>query len=422
MNSKKIFFFFFFSFIITVKLYFLITFIKNNDFSEKVILNSGDAGHYYQIAKNIHDFSTYSDNGSTVISETAAWRPPFWPFVLASFLVIAKTPLYVIILKTLFEVLLISLVVYYNKRWFTGYYGLLFFILLIEPQYLKYSAGLLSESLTAILILILSFLFLKLNKQKKYSIILPIISGITILCHPVSAFFIISLFCIYVLYNLKSNFKIAFLHGMLFIAIVMTWPIRNNYTYHKGFFLTASQGATFAKGWNEKVVTDFTNVDGDLADEEMNLKYIKDIDNKLPGSSILTLSKLYKEGTYNYIKSLTFEQKTAIIIKKIKSNFNPFPEKPKPGFFEDLSIFFRILYLVLFAQLFRRLFQFRKFNLDNHTDKAFLVILSVFIGQIAIASYIYTGLRFNTVYSLCLLFCFLVINQNSIQKVLNRVI
>jgi hypothetical protein len=226
----------------------------------------------------------------------------------------------------------------------------------------------------------------------------------------------------YSLINIKSNLKISLLHGMIFVILLSIWPIRNMITFDKGIYLTASQGATFSKGWNEKVALNFTNVNGDLADEGMNIKFVKDIDKKLPVESVLELGKLYQEGTYNYINSLSFGQKATIASKKIKSNFNPFPEVPKPGFLEDLAIVFRIFYLLLFVQLFWRLFQFQKFNFDSQTDKTFLIVFCIFVGQILMSVYIYTGFRFNAIYSLCLLFCLIIVNQNLIKKVITRIV
>ena len=56
--------------------------------------------------------------------------------------------------------------------------------------------------------------------------------------------------------------------------MVISWPIRNYVTFEEGPYMTISQGTTLSKGWNEKVASKFTNVDGDLADEYLNLKYL----------------------------------------------------------------------------------------------------------------------------------------------------
>jgi len=267
-----------------------------------------------------------------------------------------------------------------------------------------------------VLAFLLVLLFLMLKDNHRYNIYIPIISGIIVLCHPVSIFFILTLLGIYILLNIKVDFKKSLFHALLFISIVSLWPLRNQITFRKGFYLTATQGTAFSKGWNETILHDFTNVEGDLADESLNLKYInrEKLLNKNKG--VLEYSQLYKEGTINYIKSLSFTEQLKIALKKLKSNFNPFPEKPKDGFFESLSIIFRIVYLFLFIQLFLRFINRKKFDFNLIQDNAFLVVLSIFIGQSLMAVYIYTGFRFNAIYSLPMLLCFIIINENWIIK------
>ena len=102
--------------------------------------------------------------------------------------------------------------------------------------------------------------------------------------------------------------------------MLLSWPYRNLTSFHQGFYLTASQGATFSKGWNEKVVNQFTNVDGDLADESLNLKYLdKSIIN--PDATLLENSKLYKKATWKFIHTLSFTEKLQLAFTKVKSNF-----------------------------------------------------------------------------------------------------
>jgi hypothetical protein len=423
-KKKLLFFVFSFCFVLLVKLYFLFSSFYHADLSEAIAYNNGDSGHYLSIARNIHDYHAFADNGSSIPNEYATWRSPIWPFTLSFLFFISHSVSLLLISKLILETLLIIYVLYiYKKKLNLEWLVFLPFLLLfIEPQYLKYSFTFLSECFNSILILILTLCFLNLKSNKKHNFIIPVLSAIIVLCHPVSIFFVCSFMGFYSLINIKSNLKISLLHGMIFVILLSIWPIRNMITFDKGIYLTASQGATFSKGWNEKVALNFTNVNGDLADEGMNIKFVKDIDKKLPVESVLELGKLYQEGTYNYINSLSFGQKATIASKKIKSNFNPFPEVPKPGFLEDLAIVFRIFYLLLFVQLFWRLFQFQKFNFDSQTDKTFLIVFCIFVGQILMSVYIYTGFRFNAIYSLCLLFCLIIVNQNLIKKVITRIV
>lgn len=409
-------------FILLVKGYFLYSTFHNGDFTEATITHSGDAGHYFKIAKNISEFHTYADNNSEIANESATWRPPIWPFTLSFFFYVTSKPMTLLLLKVIFEtIILVSSMVYFSrKQKYSLVMTSLLLLILIEPQYLKYSVTFLSESFTAVLALLFTLLFLGLRKSQSYHFSIPIIAGLTVLCHPVSVFFVVTLFSIYLCFNIKNHFKKCLTHGIFFSVIVLSWPIRNAVVFEKGFYLTASQGATFAKGWNEKVPTNFTNVDGDLADESLNLKYVNPNDLKENGKGVLEYSQLYQKGTWNFIKSLSFSEQINIAFKKLKSNFNPFPEKPKAGFFESLSIGFRIVYLVVFIQLLLRIIGRKKFDFNSHKDKAFAVVFAVLVGQVLMSVYIYTGFRFNSIYSLTLLLCFLLINQHWATEKMNQ--
>lgn len=408
--------------LISVKFYYLYLSNLNAVYSNEIAYNNGDSSHYLIIGKNISDFNVYSDTNSKRASENATWRPPFWPFVLSFLFKTTNNPLVLILLKSILEIGLIVMVLFaFKKNANLNFIHLLpFFIVFIEPQYLKYSISFLSESLTAILILVLVVIFISINNSKRLNIAIPILSSFVILCHPVSVFFVLSLFIIYIVFNLKTNFAVSLFHGLLFSLLVLAWPYRNYITFDKGIYLTASQGATFSKGWNEKVSTQFTNVDGDLADETLNLKFVETSLLSDSDYSILSLSKLYTIGTKKFIDGIPFQEKVNIGVKKLKSNFNPFPEKPKPGFLETLSIFFRILYLIVFLQLIYRFLRKDKIDFNLMKDRVYLVVLAVFIGQVAMSVYVYTGLRFNSIYSLTLLFCFVYLNNEFLNKIYKK--
>ena len=317
--------------ILFIKAHYLNMAFQQGNFSHETAYNNGDASHYLKIGKNIADFHIYSDNNSNVPNEIATWRPPIWPFVLSNLFYFSDHPSTLIILKFLLELSLILFALFKIVKHLSlnAIYILPFLIILIEPQYVKYSITFLSESFSAILMLLLAVFFITLNNNKRYHITIPILSALLTLTHPVSVFFILTIFITYLFYNLKSNFKITILHGLLFSIMVLAWPIRNHLTFNKGVYLTASQGATFSKGWNEKVSTEFTNVDGDLANEAMNLKYVDSTLINDVNHSIIKLSKVYTAGTRNFINQISFGKKLKIVFKKLKSNFNPSPVKLK---------------------------------------------------------------------------------------------
>lgn len=395
------------------KIYFLVLSYKNEQYTSEKVYRNGDGSHYLKIAKNIKKFRVFSDNDSEIPTESATWRPPIWPSVLALGYYITDNPFGLIIAKSILELLLLiiafSLIMLLENV--KPIHFLFFLILFVEPYYLKYSITFLSESLTSILLLLLTLSFVLFSESKKYSITIPLLSVITILCHPVSVFFVLSLLIIYGLINLKKHLKRIVFHAILVFGLIFLWPLRNQQIFNQGIYLTASQGATFSKGWNDSVITNYTNVDGDLADEGLNLKYVKDFDGKSKYST-LKLGKIYKEGTWNFINQLTYKEFIQIIFVKLRSNFNPFPEKSKKGALESLSIVFRILYLVMFLECLYRIFKYRKLNITTEKDKVYLVVFSILIGQIVMSVYIYTGLRFNAIYGLALLFSFIYLNKD----------
>ena len=95
-----------------------------------------------------------------------------------------------------------------------------------------------------------------------------------------------------------------------------------------------------AKGWNKDVVEKHTNTKGDLANEGLVLQ---DYSYETSRSrNELSRLQLYKDATIYFIKNNT-DLILPIILKKISSAFNPFPETPKPGFLETGRWFFQLL-------------------------------------------------------------------------------
>jgi hypothetical protein len=409
--------------LISVKFYYLYVSNLNTNYSNETAYKGGaDASHYLIIAKNIADFNVYSDTNSEIASENATWRPPFWPFLLSLFLRVTANPLAIILLKSILEVFLLGYILlkFKNDTNVKFIWLLPFCFIFIEPQYLKYSITFLSESLTAILILGLIVFFISVKNTKRSNIAIPILAAFVVLCHPISVFFVGSLLLIYLIYNWRNNRVTVFFHGLLFFLIVFSWPCRNAITFEKGLYLTASQGASMSKGWNEKVSTEFSNSEGDLADESLNLKYVDPRLVAYAQNSILDLSQVYTLATKNFIKGIGFDEITKIAFKKLKSNFNPFPERPKPGTLETLFVFFRILYLVVFILMIVRFIRKSKIDFNSLKDRIYLVVLAIFVGQLLMSVYIYTGLRFNAIYSLSLLFCFIYLIMDLLMNKLNK--
>lgn len=385
------------TFVIAINLFFLHkNYIVGNFLEENV---SGDAAHYLEIAKNLRSFGVYGDNNSVVPTESATWRPPLSPFLLSVFLFFTENILAIVLFKILFQTILIFTGLYFLYKYtiFPKWVFAIGLLLLIEPYYLKYSYSLLSESVSAaLLFLFFCFLLISLIRERHFYST-GFLGFLSIINHPIVVFFIlITIFILFVMLFLEDKLS-AVLFSLFFSTLILVWPIRNHLVFNEGLYLTASQGTTLAKGWNEKVVLEFTNVDGDLADEGLNLKYLEQGINPA-NFSVLELSKLYKTATIEFIKSNSLMENVAIAMKKVVSNFNPFPEKPKYGFIEIAGSFFRCLYLLFGIYSIIKLI-FSKFQ--EHFILA--IYLAVYLSQMLMSIFIYTGLRFNSAYNLILL-------------------
>ncbi|OYU80808.1 MAG: hypothetical protein CFE23_07525 [Flavobacterium sp. BFFFF1] len=407
---------------LAIKFYFIGAFNSQGAYEAKnAFLNNGDAGHYLQIAKHIGKFHEYSDLDKKGLSENATWRPPLWPFLLSPALLLTNNLLIVVILKTIFETALILFsLLFIKKRSGRSFkFVIPFLFLLLEPHYLKYSVTFLSESLTAVLILLLAVLFVYDDRSLRSGLRISVLAALIILCHPVAVFFIATLFSVHFFITARKNLRDAFLQALLFIGLVGSWGLRNELSFHKGWYLTASQGAVFSKGWNEQVVSDFTNTQGDNADESINLKFLTKESYASASGSVLDMGKFYRKGTIAYIEKIGFFERLKIIYVKLRSNFNPFPETPKEGWLEKSAIVLRGLWLLVFFQSILLVVK-RVFYRKTVNSRVLIVVLSVLSGQLLMAILIYTGLRFNAIYGLCLLACFLFLNLDILTKIYKK--
>ena len=397
-----------------LKIYFLFQFSLSAQAALPIETVKGDIGHYLQIGKNLSDFGVYGDNQSPVPTESATWRAPVWPAILSVFFLVSNKQIVLLGLKMLIELAIGFWALTRLKEHYKlgdNLYCLLFLVF-FEPQFVKYSANFLTESLSAVLIFALAVSFMT-SVGKRVSYDFTLLCVIAILCHPVSIFFVATLFAIYILKAGQQQIRRSAVSIVLFIALLLAWPLRNALTFEKGFYLTASHGATFSKGWNDNVAENFTNTRGDDADENSNLKYLTAQD--FNRGSVIDMNQRFKEATMAFIDQASGADLASAAIKKISSNFNPFCETPKTGLLEKLGVAARLLYLfnfVLISIYFVKLRQSAS-PLVYHT---FAVIAAVLVGQVAMSVYIYTGLRFNCIYGMTLLACSLLLASETIFK------
>jgi hypothetical protein len=406
---------------IVVKIILISRFYEQGKYISDTSNIAGDAAHYIDIGENIYLYNSYSDDFSGFPTERATWRPPIWPLVISFFYQFSSSFLVFIILKT---ILITSLVIFtllcLRKVFeFSGLYALLPLLILFEPQFKFYSLTFLTEDFTASLILLYFFMFINFKFTKLYSCLFGILSGIIILTHPISLLFIVLTLTLLFIHHFNRNRVNLSLLYFCFCIVISIWPIRNHITFNKGPYLTTSQGITMAKSWNDSIVYQFNNVDGSMIDPRSNLRYIK-YEGYKEFTGDIEESKLYKAATINFIKQSSLSELFKIAFVKIKSNFNPFPEKKQEMFLNKLSIPFRILYLLLFFQTaYLLLFKRKYFNEIEKNSLYFVAI--IFFAQFLTAIIFYTGLRFNIIYSITMLYIFLAINYKYFKQFIGTI-
>ena len=183
--------------------------IKGGDVEHYYQVAGGDVLAYYLIANNLKKNGTYAESG-IIPSEVASWRPPVWPYVLSKFILIGKSFKVQLFLKICMELIFIILASYLVFL-ITDKIALVFIVFLffaIEPQFLKYSGAMLSENLSALLLLITSLLWIYIlfkDRSILVHIIFSICCGVIPITHPVALFFVFLLLFFYILKQIRDN-------------------------------------------------------------------------------------------------------------------------------------------------------------------------------------------------------------------------
>ena len=316
------------------------------------------------------------------------WRPPIWPFFLAIIFSVFKYGLFA---AHIFKFLIIILggMLFYKtlkKIDLPHYLSLLgAFAYLIHPALQIYSRTFLSEPFTLFMMTLVLYTYVVYwqNKKTLTLIVLGVTSGLLVLTHPFYVFLPPLLIFIQWLYQ-RLPFRNLIIGALSFVMVVSFWLTRNYMLYDQsGVFLTTSSGAVMAKGWNKDVLDLHNNVDGDLADEGLVL--LPEDKEIFWSGNELERSQLYQKRTFEFIEghqSLIFP----IIVKKLKSAFNPFREKPKPGVLQTLNEVHRVLALICLALV----LLFSKNKLIKTLGWT-IVGATIFITVLT-----YSGLRFRT--------------------------
>lgn len=319
------------------------------------------------------------------ISDFSTWRPPVWPFLIASvFFIFGYNLTYLLIFKFLLHLLGIFL---FNKTLrFSRFKELTIiigtFLYSVSPAWQLYTRFFLSEPITLFFITLWIYFLLKAIIYKSSFFPQAIFAGILILCHP---YFIFLPFSIWLILLLKKqvSFRILATSSSICILVVSIWVIRNSIILNTTTpIITTSAGAVMAKGWNKQVLKHHTNMNGDLANENLILEEYQYDENLI--TSELKKNELYKVATLYFIKNNP-ELILPIIGKKLLSAFNPIPEHLKPGILETGRWILHILSFVSIIYILVRS--------NNKLLKSFA--LGLIISTILITIIAFSGFRFR---------------------------
>jgi len=278
--------------------------------------------------------------------------------------------------------------------------GVVLCLLAIEPHYMKYSMAFLSENLTAFLLVLLtgSFLYSMITHSRLATCCVMIFGGLAVMSHPVVIFFV---FFILVVTLVKAcqfdGIYFSIVSFVIFVVILLSWPLRNELVFNHGMFMTSSQGAVFSKSWNDKVLIKHTNTQGDLLDEGLNVTRYSDLLAKL-GSNPIQNSSIMQEATLRYLGENDVFFLFKMALWKWYCGINPIPQTEKSGSLEAIGTIFRVLYLIgLLLGIFALLTHQFTANSIYYWSTWILIMLFAAISITSIG--LYTGLRFNSVYA-----------------------
>lgn len=388
--------------------------------TEVVAPTTGDAGHYYIIAQNLASHNIYADSpiniqtnpdlatspptaaASSPPSASATWRPPLWPFVLSVWMELTSNPYWQMILKLVFEGLLLGFLylMLQTIHFGTISIGILLCLLAIEPHYLKYSLTFLSENLTALLLVLMtgSFLYTVMANSRRATWCCAVFGGLAILSHPVVLPFVFLMVLVSIAHMFKiKRRQVAFFSFVLFSLVVLSWPLRNQLVFGQGLFMTASQGAVFSKGWNDEVLAKHTNTQGDLLDEGLNLSRYPDLLSKFDTDPIQN-SSIMQEATLRYMGETDLHLLVKMALWKWYCGIYPIPQTLKPGMLEAMGSIFRVFYLGGLVLGVYALVT-NKFESNTLPYWSAWILILVFSAISIISVGLYTGLRFNSVYA-----------------------
>lgn len=314
----------------------------------------------------------------------STWRPPIWPAIVAfCFLISGYSLSFLLIFKFLLHI--IGAWFFYNTLRYFEFRKIIIaigvFLYVVNPSWQLYSRVFLSEPITLFFMTLFIWSLVRFLKTERSLWLNALLGGVLILSHPYYLFLPFSIWFFLLVYK-KLNFRKTLAIGGIAVVVVSVWVIRNNIVLDTNkLLITTSSGAVMAKGWNMEVPQQHTNTKGDLADEALVLKNYAYKRADYKGQT--GMMELYQDATFAFIKSNP-EMIFPIIVKKLKSAFNPFPETPRPGILETGRVIYQVLALV--AAL---------FLLIRGSGISRAMVWGLFLSTALITIITYSGFRFR---------------------------
>ncbi len=187
----------------------------------------GDSYDYLSLGESLVKFQTYgflATNG-----EPSAFRPPFYSFVVAPFLIFDKSEWAIATFQCLLGAATVFLVYKISSEYFSPSVGLIAaFLLTFEPFTIHFSTIIMSETLFTFLIVAGSFLFLRKRFMPS-----GLIFGLAVLTKPIVMPVLLATLALSIILRDRKLAKGTFVSLVLMISIMSLWTIRNAFAFHE---------------------------------------------------------------------------------------------------------------------------------------------------------------------------------------------
>lgn len=190
------------------------------------------------------------------VKGSLSWRPPLYPFFLASiYKIFGHSFMAVRIIEAFIGTFTVLLVYIIGLRFFNKTSALIAsFIIATYPSFIQFTGNFMRATLFTFLITCLAYYIMKISHKKLTAywayILIGILLGAITLLQPTILLFV-PFFLIALWFNYKKiAFKVFTISFASMLLIVLPWTIRNYKVHHKFVLITTSGGAALLQGNN----------------------------------------------------------------------------------------------------------------------------------------------------------------------------